>query len=143
MTPSTPALHDRPAHELISVYLQKQLSLVEVTRSVLAHIERWETHLRATYLLRPERALAQAQASERRWQRNEPCGPLEHIAFTVPFNISEQPAAAINCGYTRRALPIGLQIAGRRFDNLGVLQVAHAFELLRDAQPPWPSPPNI
>ena len=74
---------------------------------------------------------------------NDPLRPLEHIAFTVPFNMSEQPAASINCGYTRSGLPIGLQIAGRRFDDLGVLQVAHAFELLRDAQRPWPSPPGF
>ena len=29
--------------------------------------------------------------------------PLEHISFTMPYNMSEQPAASINCGYTRRA----------------------------------------
>ena len=73
---------------------------------------------------------------------NDPLRPLEHIAFTVPFNMSEQPAASVNCGYTRSGLPIGLQIAGRRFDDLGVLQVAHAFELLRDPQRPWPRPPE-
>jgi aspartyl-tRNA(Asn)/glutamyl-tRNA(Gln) amidotransferase subunit A len=67
--------------------------------------------------------------------------PLEHIGFTVPFNMSEQPAASINCGYTRGGLPIGLQIVGQRFDDLGVLQVSRAFELIRDAQRPWPQPP--
>jgi aspartyl-tRNA(Asn)/glutamyl-tRNA(Gln) amidotransferase subunit A len=30
---------------------------------VLAHMERWEPHIRATYLLRPQAALAQAAAS--------------------------------------------------------------------------------
>lgn len=73
---------------------------------------------------------------------NDPLRPLEHIAFTVPYNMSEQPAASINCGYTPAGLPIGLQIAGRRFDDLGVLQLARAFELLRDPQRPWPSPPG-
>ena len=38
-------------------------------------------------------------------------------------------------------LPIGLQIVGQRFDDLGVLQVARAWEHLRPAQRPWPSPP--
>ena len=33
---------------------------------------------------------------------NDPLRPLEHIGFTVPFNMSEQPAASINCGYTQR-----------------------------------------
>jgi aspartyl-tRNA(Asn)/glutamyl-tRNA(Gln) amidotransferase subunit A len=72
---------------------------------------------------------------------NDPLFPLEHIGFTVPFNMSEQPAASVNCGYTRGGLPIGLQIAGPRFDDLGVLQVARAFELIRDPQRPWPEPP--
>jgi aspartyl-tRNA(Asn)/glutamyl-tRNA(Gln) amidotransferase subunit A len=73
---------------------------------------------------------------------NDPLRPLEHIGFTVPFNMSEQPAASINCGYTVEGWPIGLQIAGKRFDDLGVLQVAHAFEQIREPQRPWPQPPS-
>lgn len=72
---------------------------------------------------------------------NDPLRPLEHIGFTVPWNMSEQPAASINCGYTAAGLPIGLQIVGQRFDDLGVLQVARAFEQIREAQRPWPEPP--
>ncbi|MDZ7865782.1 amidase [Acidovorax sp.] len=73
---------------------------------------------------------------------NDPLRPLEHIGFTVPFNMSEQPAASVNCGYTEAGLPIGLQIAGARFDDLGVLQVSRAFELVRGPQRPWPQPPR-
>ncbi len=73
---------------------------------------------------------------------NDPLRPLEHIGFTVPFNMSEQPAASINCGYTAAGLPIGLQIAGQRFDDLGVLKVSRAFELMREPQRPWPEPPD-
>jgi aspartyl-tRNA(Asn)/glutamyl-tRNA(Gln) amidotransferase subunit A len=69
---------------------------------------------------------------------NDPQRPFEHIAFTLPYNMSEQPAASINCGYTRGGLPIGLQIIGHRHDDLGVLQVAAAWERLRPAQRPWP-----
>ena len=72
---------------------------------------------------------------------NDPLRPLEHIAFTVPYNMSEQPASSINCGYTQGGLPIGLQIAGQRFDDLGVLRVSRAYEQLRGAQRPWPAPP--
>jgi Asp-tRNA(Asn)/Glu-tRNA(Gln) amidotransferase A subunit family amidase len=73
---------------------------------------------------------------------DDPLRPLEHIAFTVPFNMSEQPAASVPCGMTADGLPVGLQIAGRRFDDLGVLQAARAWELLRDPLPPWPQPPS-
>ena len=73
---------------------------------------------------------------------NDPARPFEHIGFTVSFNMSEQPAASINCGYTASGLPIGLQIVGQRFDDLGVLQMARAWELLRPPQHPWPQPPE-
>jgi aspartyl-tRNA(Asn)/glutamyl-tRNA(Gln) amidotransferase subunit A len=73
---------------------------------------------------------------------NDPARPFEHIGFTVAFNMSEQPAASINCGYTASGLPIGLQIVGQRFDDLGVLQMAHAWEKLRPPQRPWPEPPE-
>jgi aspartyl-tRNA(Asn)/glutamyl-tRNA(Gln) amidotransferase subunit A len=69
---------------------------------------------------------------------NDPVRPFEHIAFTLPYNMSEQPAASINCGYTAAGLPIGLQIIGRRFDDLGVLQMAAEFEKLRPPQRVWP-----
>ena len=83
-----------------------------------------------------------AYAAELPCPTNDPLLPFEHIAFTLPFNMSEQPAASINCGYTAAGLPIGLQIVGRRFDDLGVLQVARAWEQLRPAQRAWPLPPS-
>ena len=92
------------------------------------------------YVVSPVAPMAAFQA-ELPSPTNDPLRPLEHIGFTVPFNMSEQPAASVNCGYTRAGLPIGLQIAGARFDDLGVLQVARAFELIREPQRPWPEPP--
>ena len=93
------------------------------------------------YVLSPVAPMP-AFAAELPSPTNDPLRPLEHIGFTVPFNMSEQPAASVNCGYTANGLPIGLQIAGARFDDLGVLQVAHAFEQIRGPQRPWPQPPQ-
>jgi aspartyl-tRNA(Asn)/glutamyl-tRNA(Gln) amidotransferase subunit A len=73
---------------------------------------------------------------------NDPTKPFEHIAYTVPWNMSENPAVSINGGYDRRGFPIGVQIVGRRFDDLGVLGMAKAFEGLRGPQKPWPTPPK-
>jgi aspartyl-tRNA(Asn)/glutamyl-tRNA(Gln) amidotransferase subunit A len=70
---------------------------------------------------------------------DDPAQPFEHICFTVPYNFSEQPAASVNAGYTRSGLPIGLQIAGRRFDDLGVLRLSAAFERMRGPQKAWPA----
>ncbi len=73
----------------------------------------------------------------------DPLHPFPHIGFTVAFNMSEQPAASVNCGYDSEGLPIGLQIIGRRFDDLGVLSIARAFEAIRAyEQRPWPEPPT-
>ncbi|WP_295640660.1 amidase [uncultured Methylibium sp.] len=72
---------------------------------------------------------------------NDPARSLEHIAFTLPANVGEQPAVSVNAGYADNGVPIGLQIVGRRFDDCGVLQLARAWEQLRPAQRPWPAPP--
>ena len=72
----------------------------------------------------------------------DPLNPFPHIGFTVAFNMSEQPAASVNCGFDAEGLPIGLQIVGRRFDDVGVLSVARAYEEIRSAEMrPWPEPP--
>jgi aspartyl-tRNA(Asn)/glutamyl-tRNA(Gln) amidotransferase subunit A len=81
-----------------------------------------------------------AFAAELPCPTNDPARPFEHIAFTLPYNMSEQPAASINCGYTGDGLPIGLQIIGARHDDLGVLQLARAWEQMRPAQRAWPTP---
>jgi aspartyl-tRNA(Asn)/glutamyl-tRNA(Gln) amidotransferase subunit A len=73
---------------------------------------------------------------------NDPARPFEHIAYTVPWNMSENPAASINGGFSAGGFPIGVQIVGRRFDDVGVLGMAKAFETLRGPQKPWPSPPK-
>ncbi|MEY4749778.1 MAG: hypothetical protein RIQ60_1992 [Pseudomonadota bacterium] len=74
---------------------------------------------------------------------HDPQRPFEHIAYTLAYNMSEQPAVSLNCAYTPAIdtglpLPIGLQIIGKRHDDLGVLRVARAFELIRGEQRPWP-----
>jgi aspartyl-tRNA(Asn)/glutamyl-tRNA(Gln) amidotransferase subunit A len=71
---------------------------------------------------------------------NDPENPFGHIVYTVPWNMSEQPAASINAGYSVQGFPIGLQIVGRRFDDRGVLQIAKAFEAIRQGQRAWPEP---
>jgi aspartyl-tRNA(Asn)/glutamyl-tRNA(Gln) amidotransferase subunit A len=73
---------------------------------------------------------------------NDPDHPFEHIAYTVPWNMAENPAISINGGYDTAGFPIGVQIIGRRFDDLGVLAMAKVFETLRGAQRPWPSAPG-
>jgi aspartyl-tRNA(Asn)/glutamyl-tRNA(Gln) amidotransferase subunit A len=54
-------------------------------------------------------------------------------SFSYPFNFTGQPACSVPAGFTASGLPVGLQIVGRRFADLTVLQAAAAFEEAR----PW------
>jgi Asp-tRNA(Asn)/Glu-tRNA(Gln) amidotransferase A subunit family amidase len=71
---------------------------------------------------------------------DDPERPFEHIAFTLPYNMSEQPSLSINAGYGSDGMPIGVQITGRRHDDIGVLRAGRAWERMRPAQRPWPEP---
>ena len=73
---------------------------------------------------------------------NDPARPFEHIPFTLPYNMSEQPAASIDCGVTAGGQPIGLQIVGHRHDDIGVMRMARAWEQMRPVPRPWPQPPR-
>jgi Asp-tRNA(Asn)/Glu-tRNA(Gln) amidotransferase A subunit family amidase len=50
------------------------------------------------------------------------------IPFTLPWNLTGQPALSVPCGFTPAGLPAGLQIVGRPFDEATVLQIGHAYE---------------
>ncbi|TWP35793.1 amidase [Leekyejoonella antrihumi] len=65
---------------------------------------------------------------------------MAHIGFTAPYNMSGQPAASVNAGFSQDGRAIGVQISGRRFDDLGVVRAARWFEHHRPeaARPNWP-----
>ena len=48
--------------------------------------------------------------------------------YTRPFNLNGFPAVTGPCGFSDNGLPIGLQLAGRPFDEETVLRAAHPYE---------------
>ena len=57
--------------------------------------------------------------------------PLEYYAldlFTVAMNLAGIPAASVPCGLAQNGLPLGMQVVGRRFDDMRVLQLAKHIE---------------
>ena len=65
----------------------------------------------------------------------EPISREPHEAWNrlvSPLNLAGVPALSIPCGFDREGLPVGLQIAGRWFDEATVLRVGHAFERATD-----------
>ncbi|WP_433151693.1 amidase [Actinomadura nitritigenes] len=53
--------------------------------------------------------------------------------FTYPFNMTQQPAASLPCGFTSDGLPIGLQVVGARHADALVMAACRAYERAR----PW------
>jgi aspartyl-tRNA(Asn)/glutamyl-tRNA(Gln) amidotransferase subunit A len=58
------------------------------------------------------------------------------LRFTAPFNVTGQPALALPTGLSPAGLPLSMQIVGRPFDELTVLQAASVYERARGPLPP-------
>ena len=97
--------------------MQSMVNIGPIRRATLAP---FETH---DFLLAPVMAMLPYEA-ELPWPKDG----TAHNPFCFPFNMSEQPAAAVRGGLSEEGLPIGLQIIGRRFDDRGVLRAAFAYE---------------
>jgi amidase len=53
---------------------------------------------------------------------------LDWMKSCYYITITSHPAISVPAGFTPEGLPVGIQIVGRYRDDLGVLQLAHAFE---------------
>ena len=58
----------------------------------------------------------------------DPASTVRGKSFTAPFNVTGLPAISIPCGFTETGLPIGMQIAGKPFDEPGVIQAAYTYQ---------------
>ena len=76
-------LADCTATTLLTLYRSGQASPTEAAKAVLARIERLNPVLNAFCHLAPDDTLAAAAASTDRWQRGEPCGPLDGVPASV------------------------------------------------------------
>jgi aspartyl-tRNA(Asn)/glutamyl-tRNA(Gln) amidotransferase subunit A len=109
----------------LTTYLQ-----AVAARSRLA-IRMEEFHERFDLLVTPSVPIAAFEAGrevpvawpERRWPTWTP--------FSYPFNLTQQPALSVPCGFTSDGLPVGLQIVGGKYDDALVLRAGHAFETAR------------
>lgn len=81
-------------------------------------------------------APAAAFPAERAMPTDDPARAMDHIGFTVPYNVSEQPAATVHAGYTGDGRTVGVQVAGHRFDDYGVLSLAAWLEDLLSVPAP-------
>jgi len=64
--------------------------------------------------------------------------PFQWLSFTLPFNMTGQPAASVPAGFTKSGLPVGLQIVGRHLDDPAVMRACANFEKARPWADKWP-----
>jgi aspartyl-tRNA(Asn)/glutamyl-tRNA(Gln) amidotransferase subunit A len=71
------------ANEVIAAYAAKDLSPVEVTGAALARIEKHNSKVNAFCFLAPEQSIKAAHASEERWAKGEPLGPMDGVPTSI------------------------------------------------------------
>ncbi len=54
------------------------------------------------------------------------------LRLTMPFNLTGLPTVSFPCGFSNNALPIGIQVAGKPYEEATVLRIAHAYQQLTD-----------
>jgi aspartyl-tRNA(Asn)/glutamyl-tRNA(Gln) amidotransferase subunit A len=73
--------------------------------------------------------------AELAYPTDDPSKPFEHIAFTVPYNMSAHPATTVNVGWSASGLPIGAQLAVPHHQDLTALALAAYLDTERRE---WP-----
>jgi aspartyl-tRNA(Asn)/glutamyl-tRNA(Gln) amidotransferase subunit A len=116
-------------HVRVDQYQAARERKIRYVTDIHRWFENWD------FLLTPSVSVA-AFPAEKLMPDHWPSHPWDWISwaeFSYPFNMSWNPAASVPCGFNADGLPVGLQIVGKRFDDLGVLQASAAFEAIQ----PW------
>lgn len=132
---------DRMDPEVVSLIERgRGIGAVALKRMEILRTEQWhrlcDVFDRFDALLTPTMSMPAPRVgqSDSNFQRDEDDGRFHGLDMTCPFNFLGQcPALSVPGGFSREGLPIGVQIVGHRFDDLGVMRVAGALEQIR----PW------
>ncbi|MFI6832428.1 amidase [Kribbella sp. NPDC050241] len=76
--------------------------------------------------------------AELAYPTDDPAKPFEHIAFTVPYNMSAHPATTVNVGWSAAGLPIGAQLAVPHHQDLTALGLAGYLDSQQTERRNWP-----
>ena len=125
MNPRLVALIERGKDVLALDYAKSAVAREEYCEKMLSFFEKYDLLLTPALAV-PAFELDKFEVTEIAGVKGSPF--LDWTPFSYPFNFTGQPAATVPCGWTDDGLPVGLQIAGRRFDDVTVLKAAAAFE---------------
>ncbi len=113
-------------------YRRLEYVRTRVWHDLRAHFERYDALLCPTVATAPKAA----EAVDSEFFEEDEAGRFHGLELTGVFNlVSPCPALSVPSGFTREGLPTGIQIVGRRHDDLGVLEIGAALERSR----PWSS----
>jgi Asp-tRNA(Asn)/Glu-tRNA(Gln) amidotransferase A subunit family amidase len=110
---------------------------------LLALVQRDELRARFLAAMRPNRVLLAPVSSgpafrhgEGGWGPSHPANYLETMRYSQPYNLLGLPAAVVPVSRSPEALPIGVQVIGRPYEEELVLSVAATIEAQFGFQPP-------
>jgi aspartyl-tRNA(Asn)/glutamyl-tRNA(Gln) amidotransferase subunit A len=109
----------------LAAYLAAQAQRAELAQHMLRFHEKFDL------LLTPQMPIPAFEVG-----RVTPAGRfsdewLSWSPYTYPFNLTQQPAASVPCGFSNDGLPLALQIVGPPRHDMLVLRAARAFESAR------------
>ena len=108
-------------------YVETYRELLRMRRDVLKMFEKIDLIVTPTSpLLAP--TIAELEAEPQDLRKKE----MVMLRNTRPLNGLGLPTISISCGFSQSGLPIGLQLAGRAFEDATVLRAAHAYEQATD-----------
>ena len=114
-------------------YMDAGLARAEIGAQAEALLSEWDVLVTPTVPMPAFKAGFETPTDAGRW--------TDWAAFTYVFNLSQQPACTIPCGFTADGLPVGLQIIAAKYRDDLVLRIASAYQL---ADPvPWPSTDHV
>jgi Asp-tRNA(Asn)/Glu-tRNA(Gln) amidotransferase A subunit family amidase len=123
-----------PGASLTAQEVYKALGEINTMRtSVLEVFDHWD------YIISPALPMVHVPADLQAPDRTVPLG---HLNFLALFNQTGQPASCVGFRFDQDSLPVGVQIVGRRFDDLGVLCVSRYLESVRSGSVDWPVEPR-
>jgi len=125
MNPRLVALIEQGKDRLVMDYARAAVGREEYCEQIQPFFERYDLLLTPSTAV-PAFELDKFEVTEIAGVKGSPV--LDWTPFSHPFNFTGQPAASVPCGWTDDGLPVGLQIVGRRFDDVTVLRAAAAFE---------------
>jgi aspartyl-tRNA(Asn)/glutamyl-tRNA(Gln) amidotransferase subunit A len=120
---------------LATTYIAAQRNRSVIKASLAAALEK------ADVLVTPTLPVTAAKVGQEVYEWKDRKEPVFAACarFLCPFNLAGLPATSVSCGFSEDHMPIGLQVAGKPFDEATVLRVADALEKATDWHQQHPS----